>query len=146
MFLWNYLVTKLTGSVVWRDVHLLGNNIFLSIAMWVSMIWSIDTVKNFWKTNIKKSILFILFTIIIALASFFTEASIYGFAMFLVFYFLVKSIFFQKISSSFASSSFTSIGSEWVVFSQTFTVAFGISFALSRAAFPVIADLSERAT
>ena len=58
MFLWNYLVTKLTGSVVWRDVHLLGNNIFLSIAMWVSMIWSIDTVKNYWKTDRKKSILF----------------------------------------------------------------------------------------
>jgi len=87
MFLWNYLITKLTGSVVWRDVHLLGNNIFLSIAMWVSMIWSIDTVKNYWKTDRKKSILFLLITIIIALASFFTEASIYGFAMFLVFYF-----------------------------------------------------------
>lgn len=87
MFLWNYLVTKLTGFVVWRDVHLLGNNIFLSIAMWVSMIWSIDTVKNYWKTDRKKSILFLLITIIIALASFFTEASIYGFAMFLVFYF-----------------------------------------------------------
>jgi len=51
------------------------------------MIWSIDTVKNYWKTDRKKSILFLLITIIIALASFFTEASIYGFAMFLVFYF-----------------------------------------------------------
>ena len=87
MFVWDYLVTNFTWAVVWRDIHPLWNNIFLSIAMWVSMIWSIDAVRNFWRTDRKKSIIFGFLTFIIICASAFTEASIYGILMFLVFYF-----------------------------------------------------------
>ena len=87
MFVWDYWVTMLTWAVVWRDIHPLWNNIFLSIAMWVSMIWSIDATKKFWKIDKIKSTFFGILTFIIICASAFTEASIYGILMFLVFYF-----------------------------------------------------------
>jgi len=51
------------------------------------MIWSIDATKKFWKIDKIKSTFFGILTFIIICASAFTEASIYGILMFLVFYF-----------------------------------------------------------
>lgn len=63
------------------------HNIFLSIFLWVAMIWCLDLTKIFFKKHWWKCFLFGIMFVFFAFASLISEASYNGLVMFLVFYF-----------------------------------------------------------
>lgn len=87
MEVWNFVINYYFDQILPWDWRRITNNIFLSIALWVSMIWSIDTARKWVFDKKSKNILFYWLAVILAFASLFSESSIYWVIMYLIFYF-----------------------------------------------------------
>ncbi|WP_460271116.1 TraX family protein [Clostridium sp. CTA-19] len=123
------LIMQIIGVVF--HIH---NNIFLSLALAVLLMYVIDYTKNS-----KKYILGIICSLAVIIASFFSEASIFGVGMTLIFYFLRDKKFIMSVAyilfSLCVTGVFSTIGSgnayeQLILFDPQWMMVFSIIFIL----------------